>query len=77
KAAIRNNPYCRFWIDRKPGAESIVEYEVRFDHRAGWIGKVDPFGIMSAGRGGHPRWVVCDDILADPQKPLDAANRKY
>lgn len=72
KECIRENPYCRFWVDRNPMAKSIVDFDCRFDpDEQGWHGEVLPFSIFSNIRGRHPRDLMCDDILSDFANPLE------
>lgn len=75
KRDIKNNTYCRFWVDNNPAAKSRVDFTVSFGpqlaHLGKWQFKVEPSGVFAAQRGRHPRFVVCDDILSDFANPLD------
>jgi len=71
KEAIVNNPYCRFWVDNKPRAESVVDFKISFGTDREWRGQIDPYGIMSAVRGLHPKFLICDDILSDFANALE------
>ncbi len=75
KRDIKNNPFCRFWIDNNPAAKSRIDFTVSFgpqlSHLGRWQFKVEPAGVFAAQRGKHPRFVVCDDILSDFANPLD------
>lgn len=66
KDYIRYNRYFAHIHDRKPQAESVIEYDV-----AGVIVGITPCGIFSFMRSKHPDGVICDDILKDPEKRLD------
>ncbi len=72
KRFIKANPYTRFWRDRKPSAESIINYLV--DWGDGPVAEVylRPSGIKSATRGRHPKFVIADDILRDFANPLSS-----
>lgn len=72
KALILENPYCRYWKDRKPTSDSLVDFTCTFDKETYWHGTVDPAGILGAARGRHPKFVIADDILSDFSKPLEA-----
>lgn len=72
KKFIERNPYTRYWVDNKPTSDSMVDFTVTFDKVHKWHGTVDPAGILGAARGRHPKFVVCDDILSDFSKPLEA-----
>jgi len=72
KSLILDNPYCRFWKDRKPTSDSLVDFTCSFDRVHKWHGVVDPAGILGAARGRHPKFVIADDILSDFSKPLEA-----
>lgn len=75
KRDIKDNAYCRFWIDNNPTAKSVVDFTVCFGPQlpdlGRWQFKVEPAGVFAAKRGKHPRFVVCDDILSDFANPLD------
>ena len=72
KRYILANPYCRFWKDLKPTAESIIDFLV--DWGDGPVGRVvlKGAGIKAANRGRHPKYVICDDILSDFSNPLSS-----
>jgi hypothetical protein len=76
KSLIDANPYCRFWRDRKPLAESVLDYEVSFGDGHAWRGKMDAHGVFANVRGLHPRFLVCDDILSDFANPLEMSQVK-
>ncbi len=76
KEVIQNNRYCRFWIDRKPMAESVVDYDISFGQGKSWRGQVDPYGVMSTVRGLHPKFLICDDILSDFANALEPTSIK-
>ena len=65
KRLITINPYTRFWRDRKPGSDYLINFEVGFGDRNTWLGEAAGSGILSASRGRHPKLVVADDILSD------------
>lgn len=71
KEFILANPYCRMWVDRKKSAESVVDFDCTFGEGRTWRGQVDPYGVMSAVRGLHPKFLVCDDILSDFANALE------
>ena len=71
KEFIKANSYCRFWEDRKKSAESVVDFDCSFGEGRVWRGQVDPYGVMSAVRGLHPKFLVCDDILSDFANALE------
>lgn len=70
KRLIKSNPYCRFWKDLKPTAESIIDFIV--DWGEGPVAEVTlkGSGIKGATRGRHPKFTICDDILSDFANPL-------
>jgi len=72
KRYIQKNPFTRHWIDNKPTSESLVDFTITYTGLEHWHGTVDPAGILGAARGRHPKFVVCDDILSDFSKPLEA-----
>ena len=49
-------------------AETILHYE-----KNGCEFVCEPIGVMSFKRGLHPRGLICDDILKDPEVKLDIA----
>lgn len=59
KEFIVANPYCRMWKDKKKSAESVVDFDCTFGEGLTWRGQVDPYGVMSAVRGLHPKFLVC------------------
>ncbi len=65
KRLIKLNPYTRFWRDRKPGSDYLINFEVGFGDGDTWLGEAAGSGILSASRGRHPKLVVADDILSD------------
>ncbi len=65
KRLIAINPYTRFWRDRKPGSDYLINFEVGFGDGNTWLGEAAGSGILSASRGRHPKLVVADDILSD------------
>ena len=73
KRLIKANPMCRFWKDRKPTAESMIDFFV--DWGDGPVAEVTLIGsgIKSATRGRHPSYVICDDILSDFSNPLTSS----
>ena len=73
KRAIKDNPYCRFWVDLKPTSASVIDFLV--DWGDGPIAEVTlkGAGIKSATRGRHPRFTLCDDILSDFANPIGSS----
>lgn len=71
KGFIKTNPYCRMWVDLKKSAESVVDFSCTFGEGRTWRGQIDPYGVMSAVRGLHPKFLVCDDILSDFANALE------
>jgi len=71
KRLIVANPFCRAWVDRKPRSEGMISFVVDFGQGRTWLGEVRGSGIMSASRGRHPKFVICDDVLSDFANPLD------
>lgn len=59
KECIQNNRFCRMWVDRKPMAESVVDFDITFGLGHEWRGQVDPYGVMSTVRGLHPKFLIC------------------
>ncbi len=72
KRLIKINPYARFWRDRKPGSDYLINFEVGFGDGDSWLGEAAGSGILSASRGRHPKLVVADDILSDYANQLGA-----
>lgn len=78
KDFVRDNPYCRFWTDRKHVSDGVIDYDVKFaEHEKPFQCSVDPYGIMSAMRGRHPNFVICDDILSDFSNPLEPTEIRH
>ena len=73
KRLIEANPLTRLWTDRKPQAEAIISYDVKFGQGHRWLGEVRGAGILAAVRGKHPKFVVVDDPLSDFANPAEAA----
>lgn len=76
KSQIRKNPYCRYWVDLKPRTDK-PHFKVDFGAGHIWVATVDAAGILTAQRGRHPRFVVCDDILKDFSSPMDSPEMKH
>jgi len=76
KRYSKANKFFRFFSDLKPRSEHVVDFICNFGLGQSWEGAVDGVGVMSAKRGRHPRFVVCDDILSDFANPLEPAALK-
>jgi hypothetical protein len=76
KRYSKANTYFRFFRDLKSRSEHVVDFICDFGLGQHWEGAVDGIGIMSAKRGLHPKFVVCDDILSDFANPLEPATLK-
>ena len=76
KRYAKDNTYFRFFRDRKPRSEHVVDFTCGFGLGHTWEGSVEGVGVMSAKRGRHPKFVICDDILSDFANPLDSAALK-
>lgn len=68
KKLIKSNPFFEDVKDLTH-ADTLLRYSWYEDEHC--IFEVTPAGILSFKRGRHPRVVWCDDILADPQNPLN------
>lgn len=64
---IEVNPFFAFQFVKISNADSIVHYR----QRGGKQFYFEPAGIKTFKRGKHPKHVVCDDILRDPEVKLD------
>ncbi len=61
------NPYFDREFIKLSNADSIVHYR----RRGGKEFYFEPAGIKTFKRGKHPRFIICDDILRDPEVKLD------
>lgn len=68
KNYISANQYFSGITDMKPTADTILEYRV-----GSKIYQAKAAGIFSATRGTHPRVVIVDDPLKDPEQELNIA----
>ena len=64
---IEANYYFEKEFIKTSNADSIVHYR----RRGGFVFYFEPAGIKTFKRGKHPRHVICDDILRDPEVKLD------
>lgn len=64
---IEVNPYFQADFVKMSNADSIVHYF----RKGGKQFYFEPAGIKTFKRGKHPRHVICDDILRDPEVKLD------
>lgn len=75
KNYIKDNPYCRYWVDNKPTSDSLIDFTCSWgpplEHET-WHFTVEPAGILGAARGKHPKFVICDDILSDFANPMES-----
>lgn len=76
KRLVKANPYTRFWRDRKGTSDGNIDFLV--DWGNGPIAEVTlkGAGIMSATRGRHPKFTICDDILSDFSNPVSSSELK-
>lgn len=66
---IQCNSHFRDWTKQTSG-ETTIKY-ARGTGETRQEFNVEPKGIIEAVRGGHPHWVICDDILKDPENEMD------
>ena len=67
KESIRNNPILSSrYVDLSPQAEASARYEID-----GFESRILRGGILTFKRGMHPKVVIVDDPLSDPQNPLN------
>ncbi len=64
---IEANPFFSKEFTKLSNADSIVHYK----RRGAGVFYFEPAGIKTFKRGKHPRHIVCDDILRDPEVKLD------
>ncbi len=72
KRIIRSNSYTRFWRDLKPTSDSVLDYLIDWGNGPIAEATLKGSGIMSATRGRHPKFTICDDILSDFSNPLSS-----
>ena len=77
KRLIEANPLARLWQDRKPQAEAIISYDVKFGLGHTWLAEVRGSGILAAARGKHPKFVVVDDPLSDFANPAETSELEH
>jgi len=67
KEMIKKNPFYRDLIDLKPLSEVVGAWTWDKKH----ITRIYPHGVTSFTRGIHGDLLLCDDLLSDPENPLN------